>query len=137
MAVARVREGERPSEVIASYGFHRCTIYGWPKTVRGRGQGLQALATRPATGRPRTLTAVQARPVVRWVNGKTPMQFGVDLGLWTRQLVRELVTQRFGVRLRLASIGAILARQGLTPQKPLPRAYQRDPAAMARWPRDT
>ena len=59
------------------------------------------------------------------------------LGLGTRQLVRELVTQRFGVRLHLASIGAILARQGLTPQKPLPRAYQRDPAALARWPRDT
>lgn len=38
MAVERVREGERPSEVIASYGFHRCTIYGWLKTARGRGR---------------------------------------------------------------------------------------------------
>ena len=37
----------------------------------------------------------------------------------------------------LASIGALLARQGLTPQKPLQRAYQRDPAAMARWQRET
>ncbi|EQD51096.1 transposase, partial [mine drainage metagenome] len=29
MAVERVREGERPSAVIASYGFHRCVIYRW------------------------------------------------------------------------------------------------------------
>jgi hypothetical protein len=45
--------------------------------------------------------------------------------------------QRSGVRLSLASIGAVLARPGLTPQKPLQRAYQRDPDAMARWQRET
>ena len=137
MAVERVREGERPSEVIASYGFHRCTIYGWLKAVRGRGQSLKALAARPATGRPRTLTAAQERQVLRWINGKNPRQYGFDFGLWTRQIVRELIIRRFGVRLSLASIGAVLARQGLTPQKPLQRAYQRDPAAIARWQRET
>ncbi|MDI3467786.1 MAG: Transposase [Nitrospira sp.] len=137
MAVARVREGERPSEVIASYGFHRCTIYRWLKTASGRGHGLKALASRPATGRPRTLTAAQERQVFRWINGKNPRQYGFDFGLWTRQIVRELIAQRFGVRLSLASIGAVLARQGLTPQKPLQRAYQRDPVAIARWQRET
>jgi len=137
MAVERVREGERPSEVIASYGFHRCTIYGWLKVARSRGHGLRALASRPATGRPRTLTAAQERQVFRWVNGKNPRQYGFDFGLWTRQIVRELVRQRFGVRVSLASIGALLARQGLTPQKPLQRAYQRDPDAIARWQRET
>ena len=137
MAVTRVREGERPSEVIASYGFHRCTIYSWLKVARGRGRGLKALAARPATGRPRTLTAAQERQVFSWINGKNPMQYGFDFGLWTRQIVRELIARRFGVRLSLASIGAVLARQGLTPQKPLQRAYQRDPAAIARWQRET
>ena len=127
MAVARVRDGERPSAVIASYGFHRCTIYGWLKAVRGRGKGLKAVAARPATGRPRTLTAAQERQVFRWINGKNPRQYGFDFGLWTRQIVRALLVQRFGVRLSLASIGAIRARQGLTPQTPLQRAYQRDP----------
>lgn len=137
MAVERVREGERPSKVIASYGFHRCTVYRWLKAARGRGNGLRALAARPASGRPRTLSAKQERQVFRWVNGKNPMQYGFDFGLWTRHIVRELIHQRFGVRLSLASIGALLARQGLTPQKPLQRAYQRDPDAIARWQRET
>ena len=137
MAVARVREGERPSVVIASYGFHRCTIYRWLQTVRRRGQGLRALVARPSTGRPRTLTAGQERQVFRWINGKNPMQYGFDFGLWTRQIVRDLITQRFGVRLSLASVGAVLVRQGLTPQKPLQRAYQRDPAAITRWQHET
>src|SRR4030067_674764 len=46
MAVERVREGERPSAVIASYGFHRCVIYRWLKQARGRGKGLKALTAR-------------------------------------------------------------------------------------------
>ena len=137
MAVERVREGERAADVIASYGFHRCTIYGWLKAASGRGKGLEALASRPSTGRPRTLTAAQERQVFRWINGKNPLQYGFDFGLWTRQIVRELVSQRFGARLSLASIGTLLARQGLTPQKPLQRAYQRDPEAIERWQRET
>lgn len=137
MAVQRVREGERASDVIASFGMHRCTIYGWLKAVRGRGNGLKALAAKPATGRPRSLTAAQEQQVFRWINGKNPMQYGFDFGLWTRQIARELIAQRFVVTLSLASVGALLARVGLTPQKPLQRAYQRDPEAIARWQQQT
>ena len=137
MAVQRVREGERPSDVIASFGMHRCTIYGWLKAARGRGHGLKALAAKPASGRPRSLTARQEHQVFRWINGKNPMQYGFDFGLWTRQIAGDLIAQRFGVTLSSASVGALLARVGLTPQKPLQRAYQRDPEAIARWQRET
>lgn len=104
---------------------------------RGRGKGLKALAAKPATGRPRTLTAAQERQVFRWINGKSPRQYGFDFGLWTRQIARDLIEQRFAVQLSLASVGALLARVGLTPQKPLQRAYQRDPEAITRWQRET
>ena len=66
MAVERVRL----SEVIARYGFHRCTLYRWLTVARRRGHGLHARAARPATGRPRTLTARQERQVFRWIKGK-------------------------------------------------------------------
>ncbi len=137
MAVERVREGERPSAVISSYGFHRCVIYRWLKTANGRGRGIKALAARKGTGRPRKLTPAQERQVFRWINGKNPMQYGFDFGLWTRQIVRELVAMKFDILLSLASVGALLARLGLTAQKPLQRAYQRDPEAIERWQRDT
>jgi hypothetical protein len=42
MSVERVREGEDPSVVIASYGFCRTTIYKWLSTAKGRGRGLAA-----------------------------------------------------------------------------------------------
>jgi len=137
MAVERVREGERPSAVIASYGFHRSVIYRWLRAAAGRGKGLRSLASRKGTGRPKKLDAMQERQVFRWINGKNPMQYGFDFGLWTRQIVRELVQREFGVTLSLASIGALLARLGLTALEPLQRAYQRDPAAIERWQRET
>lgn len=136
MAVERVREGERPSDVIAGFGLHRSVIYRWMKASSGRGKGIKALASRKGTGRPRKLTPAQERQVFRWINGKNPMQYGFDFGLWTRQIVRELLEMKFGVSLSLASVGTLLARLGLTPQKPLQRAYQRDPDAIEQWQRE-
>jgi hypothetical protein len=46
MSVERVREGEDPSAVIASYGFCRTTIYKWLNTAKGRGRGLAAFTQR-------------------------------------------------------------------------------------------
>ena len=137
IAVQRVREGERPSAVIASLGFHRTVIYKWLTAAAGRGRGVRALRSRPASGRPRTLSARQERQVFGWVNGRDPRQYGLDFGLWTRRIVALLIEQKFGVRLGLSAVGALLAKLGLTAQKPLQRAYQRDPQAIERWQRES
>jgi transposase len=137
MAVERVRAGEDPSTVITSYGFCRTTVYKWLRAASGRGKGLRALASRKATGRPRTLTPAQERQVFRWINGKDPRRYGFDFGLWTRQITGELIEQQFGVTLGVTAVGKLLAKLGLTPQKPLQRAYQRDPEAIARWQQET
>jgi len=137
MAVERVREGESAAEVIAAYGFNRTTIYKWIQASLQPGIGVKALRSTPATGRPRTLTPSQERQVFRWVNGRDPRQYGLDFGLWTRAVVAELIEKKFGVRLGVTTVGYLLAKLGLTPQKPLQRAYQRDPEAIARWERET
>ncbi len=133
MAVERVREGEAASAVMASYGFCRTTIYKWLRRAKGRGHGLAALRGRRGTGRPRKVTAGQARQVLGWINGKDPRQHGFAVGLWTRRVVAELIADKLGIRLSLAAVGGLLGRLGVTPQKPLRRAYERDPAAIARW----
>src|SRR5712691_3994304 len=137
MAVERVREGEAPSVVIASYGFSRPVIYRWLRQARGRGHGLRALRSRKGTGRPRRLTPKQEQQLFRWINGKDPRQHGFDFGLWTRLVVRKLIREKFGVNLGVTAVGKLLAKLGLTPQKPLKRAYERDPAAIEAWKRDT
>ena len=137
MAVERVREGEVPSSVIASFGFSRTTIYKWLDAVSKPGVGVKALRSRTATGRPRTLTLRQEQQVFRWLNGRDPRQYGLDFGLWTRSVVAGLIESKFGIRLGLTAVGGLLAKLGLTPQKPLQRAYQRDPEAIEKWQRET
>lgn len=136
MAVERVRDGERASDVMASYGFNRTTIYKWLNAVLRPGVGIKALLSTPATGRPRSLTPVQEKQVFRWVNGKDPRQYGLDFGLWTRIVVADLIEKKFGLRLGVTAVGEMLAKLGLTPQKPLQRAYQRDPEAIEKWQRE-
>jgi transposase len=136
LAVQRMNEGERAADVAASFGMHRSWAFKCRAAVRGRGKGLRALRSTKGTGRPRKLTPAQEQQVFRWINGKNPQQYGFDFGLWTRQIVQVLVLERFVVRLSLASIGAMLARLGLTAQKPLQRAYQRDPQAIELWQRE-
>ena len=98
---------------------------------------MKALLSRPATGRPRTLSPRQEQQVFRWINGRDPRQYGLDFGLWTRSIVASLIEQEFGIHLGLTAVGELLAKLGLTPQKPLQRAYQRDPEATERWQRET
>jgi len=137
MAVQRVWEGEKPSAVIASYGLSRQIIYKWLRDAKGKGRGLRALRSRKGTGRPRTLTSKQEQQLFRWINGKDPRQYGFDFGLWTRLVVRKLIADKFGAKLGVTAVGKLLAKLGLTPQKPLKRAYERDPAAIEAWKHDT
>ena len=59
LAVRRVRDGERSSEVMRSYGLCRTTIYRWLRTARRGGE--QALRAQKALGPTRKLTARQRR----------------------------------------------------------------------------
>ena len=131
MAVRRVKEGEAPSSVIKCYGLCRTTIYKWLKAER-RG-GAAALKARKHPGRKPALAPRQKLQVRRWINGKDPRQYGFDFGLWTRQIVAALIAQKFGVRLGVTAVGRLLAELDITPQKPLRRAYERDPVAIERW----
>jgi transposase len=134
MAIERVREGEHPADVIAAYGFNRTTIYKWLKAAAQGGDS--AWQSTPATGRPPSLTPEQEQQVFGWVNGKDPRQYGLDFGMWTRAIVAELIEQKFGITLGVRAVGKLLAKLGLTPQKPLQCAYQRDPEPIERWRRE-
>ncbi len=131
MAVRRVREGERPSVVIASYGLCRTTIYRWIRAARR--SGLRSLKARKHPGPSARLTARQRAQVLRWIDGKDPRQYNFEFALWTRKIVAALISEKFGIALGLTAVGRLLAELEITPQKPLRRAYERDPKAIKRW----
>lgn len=131
IAVQRVFDGESAAEVTRSLGLGSRTIFPWLKIARE--QGIDALAPKARPGRGRKLSPVEEQEVKRWVVGGDPRQHGFDFGLWTRQIVSDLIRERFGIELSVTSVGELLHRLGLTPQKPLRRAYERDEKAVKKW----
>jgi len=132
LAVKRVVEdGEAPSEVMKSLGLCRTSIYPWLRTFQEG--GWEALVETIAHGPEPKLTEKQGQRVKRWILGKDPRQYGFDFGLWTRRIVQALIEEKLGISLGLTAVGRLLARLDITPQKPLRRAYERDPKAVEFW----
>ena len=131
IAVQRVLNGEPAAEVTRSHGLGAKTIFKWLHIARE--QGLDALAPIPRSGRNRAVSDVEAEEIKRWVIGGDPRQHGFDFGLWTRQIVADLILDRFKISLSVTAVGNLLHRLGLTPQKPLRRAYERDEKAVKKW----
>src|SRR5436853_4419044 len=133
-AVEQVARGVPAAEVgagLAALGLHRRTIYTWLATERT--EGRQALRAKPVPGRPRKLSDAQLGELAALITDTDPRDHGFVVALWTREIVRQLIKARFGVALTVASIGRTLHDLGFSAQRPLYRAEQADPAAVARW----
>ena len=52
-------------------------------------------------------------------------------------MVRQVIRREFGVALSVVSVGRLLRKLGMSPQRPLHRAYQQNPQAVDRWKKET
>lgn len=121
-----------PAEAIKSaLKLSRATFFEWKRLYRTR--GAEGLEVRPIPGGTPKLTDQQTSQLRQWLIGRDPRQFQFDFALWTRKIVRDLVRQKFNVEMTPQGIGKLLHRIGLSPQRPLYRAYQQDPEAVRRW----
>lgn len=123
--------GKDPREVAHTLGMHKHTVYGWVATARA--EGHEALKAKPIPGRPTKLTQPQMDWVYDWVVGEDPRQLQFDFALWTRKMVGELIDRKFGVGMSDSAVGRMLHRMGISPQRPLWRAWQADPDKVAAW----
>jgi transposase len=130
-AVEQVQAGAHPEEVAAALGLHRKTVYGW--LAKFREGGRDALAAKPVPGRPPKLSGGQIARLYELIVGADPAQFSFAFALWTRDMVRQVIRREFRVALSVVSVGRLLRTMGLSPQRPLYRAYQQNPEAVARW----
>jgi transposase len=131
-AVRQIREeGAHPDDVAAVLGLNRSTVYGWLAKYREGGE--VALRARPVPGRPPKLSGSQIARLYELIVGRDPRQLSFAFALWTREMVRQVIRREFGVALSVVSVGRLLRTMGLSPQRPLYRAYQQNPEAVARW----
>jgi transposase len=132
-AVRAVRNGMTQSAAAAVFGVARQTLGRWMKAYRTG--GAKALAARKR-GRPAgcgKLQGWQAALIVKLMTEKDPRQMKMPFCLWTRAAVATLIKRRCGVVLSRWQVGRYLKAWGMTPQKPVRKAYEQDPVAVTKW----
>jgi transposase len=131
LVVHAVEQGMHPDEAAGIFDVGRSTVYNWMKEFREN--GTAAFTVKKATGRPRKLSGQQMVQLRSIIIGREPRQLQLDFALWTRELVREIIRRKFGVTYTLPAVGTILRDLGLSPQRPLVRAYEQNPELVRRW----
>jgi transposase len=129
--VSSVQDGQSPEVVFKALGICRATMYGW--LSRYRDGGWSALDARKRGGRKPKLDAKAIQWIYRTVTEKNPLQMKFTFALWTAKMIGQLISKEFGVKLSKASVCRLLAQLGLTPQRPVWRAYQQRPEEVQKW----
>ena len=130
-AVRSVQDGESPEDVARTLRVGPRAMYRWLALYR-RG-GWSALKAKPLAGRPPKLDGGMLKWLYNTVTQKNPLQLKFQFALWTREMVAELIERKYGIRLARNSVGRLLAQLGITPQKPLYRAIERDETLVNKW----
>ena len=81
----------------------------------------------------RGLTADQEARIRKLICDKRPEQLKMDFALWNRGAVSDLIERECGLKLTMRAVGNYLKRWGMTPQKPIKRAYEQRPEAVKQW----
>jgi len=134
-AVARIHEGVPVEDVCRAMGVSRSAVFNWLALYRSG--GWQALEASRRGGRKPKLDAKSMRWVYETVTEKDPEQMKFPFALWTCSLVAEVIRRELGVRLSRWSVMRLLRQLGLSPQRPLRRAYQQKADAVDEWKRET
>lgn len=135
MAIRLVESKRTFDEVAEIMGVGRSTVLEWWRNYRR--EGPAGISTKETPGRPFSLSARQMEELRALVTGTEPSHFGFAAALWTREIIADVIRQRFGISLSAPTVGRILARLGMSPQRPLYRAFQQDPVKVEEWKEKT
>jgi transposase len=128
------QRGLSQAQAAGMVGVQRQTVNIWLQRYRAQGDDgvLDGRRVSPRRGKG-LLTAEEAGKVQGWIRDRTPDQLKLPFALWTSRAVRDLIALRFDRTLGLSTVQLYLRRWGMTPQKPLARAKERPPTAVAAW----
>jgi transposase len=100
---------------------------------RGREQGaIEGLRKRTSPGAPSRLSEEQ-RSQLPELLARGAKAYGFRGEVWTCERVARVILQEFGVSYHPAHVSRLVRGSGLSLQKPMRRADQRDEEAIKRW----
>lgn len=134
----RKQSGMPVKELAGVAGVHMRTVEDWLWRARREGEGgLGEKARGRPVGACRKLKMADEVWLREQIIGQMPMQLQLPFALWTRRAIKALIQEKFGVQMQDRLVGKYLKRWGFTPQRPIKRALEQDPAKVDAWLQQT
>lgn len=128
---AIVVRGEEIATVVRVFGVPERTVFDW--LARYRGGGWQALREGRRNGRPRKVGGAAMSWLYNAITLGDPRQFQLPFCLWTLDIVRNVLKKQQGIELSKSAVSRLLRYMGLSAQRPIYRAYKRDPDEIGKY----
>src|SRR5215207_971647 len=127
---APVGGGASQAAIARELGVSRAAMTRWKQRLDR--EGLRGLRRRTAPGRASALTAAQWRQLFRLLS-RGAQAAGFETDRWTQRRIAAVIRREFGVQYHHHSLSRALRARGWSPQRPIPRAKERDEAVIAAW----
>ena len=131
LVACRMFEREaKPSQIAEDLGVHVQTVRHWRRVWRK--SGVDGLRHKPHPGRPALLNDAQKQELLQLLL-REPTTLGFTKHLWTTAMIADLIRMKFNVDYHRDWVGEMLHGLGMSWQKPMRRARERDDAKIASW----
>ncbi len=128
------KHGYTKRATAKALGVSRVHVIKWCQAFELNGyEGLELGRRGRRPGEQMALKPWQCATITNIIRDQTPDQLKMPFVLWERVGIRELIRQKFGITLALRTVGDYLRRWGMTPQRPIERAYSQNPKKIEKW----
>jgi len=132
--VRLLKQGYKPVQIAEILDIGVSTVYAVRKAFNEKGiAGIKPRKRGRRKGENRILTPEQEHEIKSWIIDKDPLQLKLPGCMWTRENIRQLILEKYGVKLPLSTLGYYLSRWGFSVQRPKKQAYKQDEAKVAQW----
>lgn len=121
------------TDAARTYGASLRAVSHWMRLDRRGGLRALMLKRRGRRVGGGLLNEKRAGRIRALIVGQMPDQLRLPFYLWTRAAVAALIRREYGIELSLVTVGRSLTAWGMSPQKPVRRAYERKDTAITRW----
>ena len=133
-AVLLSADGHTPPDIAQLLHIHRSRVHQWIRNWIDH--GLDGIKEGHRTGRHSELTPAQ-RQQLQDIIESGPVAYGLGAGIWTSNMVAEVIHAEYGVTYHPGHVRKILHQAGCSVQRPATRLVQADPKAQRKWTRYT
>jgi len=132
--VRLIKQGKSNQEVAETLDVSERHVRNVKKLYAEQGiAGIKPQKRGRRHGEQRSLTPEQEREIQKKIVDKTPEQLKLPGCMWTRENIRELISQSYKIKMPLSTLGYYLERWRYSSQRPVKRAYKQDEEKVADW----